>query len=187
MGNDLGGLGMSVQRAMGKRLSRDERLMVRGLIASGASFEMAAIAARCTPKTVQRLLNSVGGIAPTQKPRSALRLSLAEREEISIGLQTGKSMTVIAGRLGRSPSTISREITHNGGRRRYRAAVADSAAERRARRPKVAKLAAGSRLRDEVEGMLDRCWSPQQISARLRVEFPDDLGRVCPVKCVWSW
>ncbi len=80
--------------------------MVRGLIASGASFELAALAAGCTPKTVQRLLNAVGGIAPTERARSSLRLSLAEREEISIGLQRKESMCSIAGRLARAPSTI---------------------------------------------------------------------------------
>jgi transposase, IS30 family len=167
---------MSVGRAKGKRLSRDERLMVRELIASGASFEQAASAARCTTKTVQRLLNSVGGIGPRATVRSALRLSLAEREEISIGLRTEQSLSVIAGRLKRSPSTISREVANNGGRRRYRAAAADTAADRRARRPKIGKLARSSRLRDHVEAMLDLRWSPQQISARLILEFPDDLS-----------
>jgi IS30 family transposase len=105
-----------------------------------------------------------------------LRLSLAEREEISIGLQTDESMCAIGRRLSRSPSTISREVANNGGRRRYRAAAADRAADLRACRPKVAKLAHHSRLRDEVEAMLDMQWSPQQISARLIVEFPDDLS-----------
>ncbi len=167
---------MSVQRANGKRLSRDERLLVRGLIASGASFEQAAIAACCTPKTVQRLLNSVGGIAAREVARSVLRLSLAEREEISIALQADETLSAIAGRLKRSTSTVSREVANNGGRRRYRAAAADMAAYRRARRPKVAKLAGASRLREEVESMLDRRWSPQQISARLVIEFPDDLS-----------
>jgi IS30 family transposase len=157
-------------------LSRDERLLVRGLIASGASFEQAALAARCAPRTVARLLDSVGGIAPRETGRSALRLSLAEREEISIGLQTDESMCAVARRLRRSSSTISREVANNGGRRRYRAAAADRAADRRACRPKVAKLAHRSRLRDEVEAMLDMQWSPQQISARLIVEFPDDLS-----------
>jgi transposase, IS30 family len=167
---------MSVRRAQGKRLSRDERLLVRGLIASGASFEQAALAARCTPRTVARLLDLVGGIGPRETGRSVLRLSLAEREEISIGLQTDESMCAIGRRLSRSPSTISREVANNGGRRRYRAAAADRAADLRACRPKVAKLAHHSRLRDEVEAMLDMQWSPQQISARLIVEFPDDLS-----------
>jgi transposase, IS30 family len=167
---------MSLARAKGKRLSRDERLLVRGLIASGASFEQAALAASCTPRTVARLLDSVGGVSPRETGRSVLRLSLAEREEISIGLRTQQSMAGIARRLNRAPSTISREVSHNGGRRRYRAAAADRAAERRARRPKIAKLAHRSRLRDEVESMLDLRWSPQQISARLIIEFPDDLS-----------
>jgi IS30 family transposase len=105
-----------------------------------------------------------------------LRLSLAEREEISIGLRTEQKVAVIARRLKRASSTISREIANNGGPQRYRAAAADRAAQRRARRPKIAKLAHCCRLRDAVESMLDLRWSPQQISARLRVEFPEDLS-----------
>jgi IS30 family transposase len=150
--------------------------MVRRLIASGASFDQAAVAARCTPRTVARLLNSVGGLSPRETGRSALRLSLAEREEISIGLRTEQKVAVIARRLKRASSTISREIANNGGPQRYRAAAADRAAQRRARRPKIAKLAHCCRLRDAVESMLDLRWSPQQISARLRVEFPEDLS-----------
>ena len=167
---------MSVRRVQGERLDRDQRLLIRRLVASGCSFEEAALAARCTTKTVQRLLNLAGGIAVRERPRPALRLSLAEREEISIGLQTREPLCVIAGRLGRSPSTISREVASNGGRCRYRAVAADRAAYRRARRPKIAKLADHSRLRDAVEAMLDKRWSPQQISARLKLEFPNDLS-----------
>jgi IS30 family transposase len=101
---------------------------------------------------------------------------MAEREEISLGLAARHSMCAIGRGLGRSASTITREVAANGGRRRYRAAAADSAAYRRAKRPKVPKLAHDSRLRDAVEAMLDLQWSPQQISARLVVEFPDDLS-----------
>jgi IS30 family transposase len=101
---------------------------------------------------------------------------MAEREEISLGLAAAQSLCAIARGLGRSASTISREVAHNGGRRRYRATAADSAAWRRAKRPKVCKLAHDCRLREAVEAMLDLRWSPQQISARLIVEFPDDLS-----------
>jgi IS30 family transposase len=86
-------------------------------------------------------LDAVGGLSARETDRSVLRLSLAEREEISIGLRTEQTMAAIARRLQRAPSTISREIANNGGRRRYRAAAADRAAQRRARRPKIAKLA----------------------------------------------
>ena len=106
--------------------------------------------------------------------RSPLRLSLREREEISRGLAAGESRRAIARRLGRAPSTIAREVSRNGDVRRYRACAADRAALARARRPKVAKLAACPRLRAVVEARLELRWSPQQISAWLVGEFPDD-------------
>jgi IS30 family transposase len=106
--------------------------------------------------------------------RSPLRLSLTEREEVSRGLAGGESRRSIARRLGRSPSTISREVLRNGGVRRYRACRADTNALRQARRPKPAKLATCGRLRAVVEGKLEVRWSPQQISGWLVEEFPND-------------
>ena len=114
-----------------------------------------------------------GGMRPTARERSELRLSLEEREEISRGLAAGKSIRAIAGGLGRSPSTVCREVNTNGGRRKYRALVADRAACRRALRPKKAKLALCRRLRRTVERKLEAKWSPQQISACLALEYPD--------------
>jgi Helix-turn-helix domain len=112
---------------------------------------------------------------PVPEPnRSLLRLSLAEREEISRGLAAGESLRVIAGRLGRTPSTVSREVARNGGRTRYRACRADRVAVRNMRRPKVAKLARCPRLRAVVEAKLELRWSPQQIASWLVLEFPDD-------------
>ena len=113
--------------------------------------------------------------APAERVRSPLRLSLREREEISRGLAAGESRRSIAGRLGRSPSTIVREVARNGDACRYRACAADRAALVRARRPKVAKLVACPRLRAVVESKLELRWSPQQISGWLVAEFPDDL------------
>ena len=165
---------MSMSRAKGQRLTRSERLEVRQRVGGGESFEDAAEAVRCTTKTVQRLLDSVGGVHVREKDRSKLRLSLPEREEILLGVRAGVSFRDIARRVERAPSTIAREVNHNGGRGRYRAVAADAAAYRRARRPKEAKLSSCRRLRDEVESMLDKRWSPQQISARLVAEFPDD-------------
>ena len=106
--------------------------------------------------------------------RSPLRLSLAEREEISRGVAAGESLRVIAGRLGRAPSTVSREVARNGGRGSYRARRADRAAVRNMRRPKVAKLTQCPRLRMVVEAKLELRWSPQQIASWLVSEFPDD-------------
>jgi IS30 family transposase len=100
-------------------------------------------------------------------------LELTEREEISRGLAMGCSARTIAVSLGRSPSTISREIARNGGRSDYRAPAADRLAYQRARRPKAAKLAACPRLRVLVEDKLKSLWSPEQIAGWLRRHFPD--------------
>ena len=113
--------------------------------------------------------------SPAREPvRSALRLSLAEREEISRGLAGGESLRAIARRLGRASSTVTREVAANGGRRRYRACAADKAAVRRMSRPKVSRLASCSRLRAIVEDKLELRWSPTQISGWLVDTFPDD-------------
>ena len=112
---------MAEARIRGVRLTREERLAVRRLISGGCSFEEAAAAVRCSTKTVQRLLNTVGGMPPRKPTRSKRHLSLAEREEVSRGLGSGASYRAIARRLGRAPSTISREVHGNGGPRRYRA------------------------------------------------------------------
>ncbi|MEX0791136.1 MAG: IS30 family transposase [Actinomycetota bacterium] len=165
---------MGSEQGTGHRLTRQERLEVRRLIADGATLEEAANHVCCATKTVQRLLNSVGGIRPREKARAKIRLSLDEREEILLGLQSGDSLRAIAARLGRAPSTVSREVANNGHRKGYRAVSADRTAYRRARRPKAAKLMVCPKLRSEVELILNKRWSPQQISARLIVEFPDD-------------
>jgi IS30 family transposase len=112
---------------------------------------------------------------PVREPvRSPLRLSLAEREEISRGLAGGEPLRAIARRLDRASSTVSREVAANGGRKRYRACGADKAAVARMRRPKRSKLAACPRLRAVVEEKLELRWSPQQISGWLEETFPHD-------------
>ena len=90
------------------------------------------------------------------------------------GLVTALSLRAIATGLGRSPSTVSREVARNGGRRAYRACRADRAALRRACRPRASKLVSCPRLRAVVEAKLELRWSPQQISGWLVREFPDD-------------
>jgi IS30 family transposase len=104
-------------------------------------------------------------------------LSVGEREEIAVGLAAGESLRAVAARLGRSPSTISREVARNSrGRRQYRALAAQGQAQWRAARPKTAKLAASAALRGWVQGKLAQRWSPEQISVMLEREFPEDLG-----------
>jgi IS30 family transposase len=159
-----------------RRLSHADRSEIERLIWSGETFETAAAAVGCSTKSIQRFLALTGGLKRRVKERSLRRLSLAEREEISRGLTAGDSARVIARRLKRAPSTISRDVAWSGSRRHYRARRADSEAVERGRRPKPAKLAINARLCREVERGLRLEWSPQQIAARLICGYPDDLN-----------
>jgi transposase, IS30 family len=120
------------------------------------------------------LLAPSGGIRPPPRQRSRLALTVAEREEISRGLASDLSLRTIAARLGRSPSTISRELNRNGGNISYRATQADQAAWDRARRPKRCKLACHRTLSRTVAAKLRLQWSPQQIAGWLKREYPED-------------
>jgi IS30 family transposase len=100
-------------------------------------------------------------------------LGIIEREEVLVGIRAGNSLTIIARRLGRAPSSISREVAANGGRAGYSAWHAHLRAREKARRPKPCKLRAG-RLLDEVAERLKQLWSPQEIAQRLRMDYPDD-------------
>ena len=124
--------------------------------------------------SLRKFIADAGGRRPSARERCALRLSLAEREEISRGLAGGRSFRLIARGMGRSASTMCREVNANGGRAKYRALVADRAAQRRALRPKRAKLARCRRLRRVVERKLEDLWSPQQIAGWLAEEYPND-------------
>jgi IS30 family transposase len=124
--------------------------------------------------SVARILRQTGGIRPPRRVRSGHTLSLAEREEISRGVFAGQSLRSIAASLRRAPSTISREITRNGGRQRYRATVADQAAWDRAHRPKTCKLAQNPALARIVASKLQLEWSPRQIAGWLKRTYPDD-------------
>jgi len=115
-----------------------------------------------------------GGIRPAQRRRSRLALTLAEREVISRGVTAHQSARSIARLLGRSASTVSREVNRSGGYDRYRAALADENAWARARRPKCCKLANSPRLRQAVAGKLRLDWSPEQIAGWLKRTHPDD-------------
>ena len=115
-----------------------------------------------------------GGRRPSARERCELRLSLAEREEISRGVAADLSLREIARRMGRAASTICREVNANGGRSKYRALMADRRAQRLALRPKQAKLASCRRLRSVVERKLEALWSPAQISGWLAEQYPND-------------
>ena len=115
-----------------------------------------------------------GGIRPAPRRRSRLALTLSEREEISRGIAAHQSARSMARLLGRSPSTVSRELSRNGGYDRYRAALADEKAWVRARRPKRCKLANSPRLRQAVASKLRLNWSPEQIAGWLKRAHPED-------------
>ncbi|HET6917449.1 MAG TPA: IS30 family transposase [Acidimicrobiales bacterium] len=189
---------------------REHRVRFWEAIARGASSENAALEAGVLPSIGVRWFRKGGGMPPlTLAPVSGRYLSFTEREEIAVLLARGCGVREIARQLGRAPSTISRELQRNAavrtGRPEYRASTAQMHADRRARRPKPAKLAVNPELRayvqDRLSGAVRRpdgsvagpqvgwrgrrhgprkdrrwgqCWSPEQIAARLHVDFPDD-------------
>ena len=142
-------------------------------IGLGESTKSVAQSMGRAPITVNRLLLATAGFVPRPRTRSVLRLSLAEREEISRGLESGSSCRAIALGLRRAPSTVSREVCRQGGASGYRAWAADVAALRLARRPKRPKLLRQPRLRAVVVRYLKRHWSPDQICRRLVRDYPD--------------
>ncbi|WP_410617523.1 IS30 family transposase [Amycolatopsis sp. lyj-109] len=158
-------------------LLRDVRVRFWEQVRAGRAVAPASWAVGVSHRTGQRWFAEAGGVIGNAPRELGSRyLSAAEREEISLGLARDEGVREIAGRLGRSPSTVSREITRNGGPDRYRAHRAEAAARERAKRPKTAKLATAggnAELRDYVQAGLRREWSPEQISARLKLESPD--------------
>jgi transposase, IS30 family len=189
---------------------REHRVRFWEAIARGASSVDAAAEAGVLPSIGVRWFRKGGGMPPLSlAPVSGRYLSFAEREEIAVLLAGGCGVREIARHLGRAPSTISRELQRNSalriGRPEYRASTAQTHADRRARRPKPAKLTVNPELcryvQDRLAGAVQRpdgtvagpqiswagrrrgprkdrrwgqSWSPEQISCRLRLDFPDD-------------
>jgi len=123
--------------------------------------------------SVHGVLSANGGILPATRCRSSRSLSLAEREEISRGIAAGASMRKIAAIINRSPSTISREVSRNGGST-YRAVEADSRAWHQACRPKLCHLVKFPILQGIVARKLSVNWSPAQIAGWLKQQYPED-------------
>ncbi|MDK0524052.1 IS30 family transposase [Streptomyces sp. ML-6] len=191
---------------------REDRVRFWAAIARGLRSEEAGVEAGVSPAVGTRWFRHAGGVGPNLSPTVSGRyLSFAEREDIALWRAQNIGVREIARRLGRSPPTISRELRRNASTRtyrlEYRATTAQWHAERRAQRPKTAKLAGNERLcgyvQDRLAGVIraadgrpvpgpatpqwkgrnkprrrDRrwatSWSPQQISNRLRADFPDD-------------
>src|SRR5437763_4240352 len=159
---------------MGRRFSEAEKAEIWDALERGETIRGIARKLGRSHGSIRTFMVANAGRRPRPPGSSELRLSLAEREEISRGLAGGSSLRAIARGMNRAPSTVCREVNANGGRRAYRALNAERAARRRARRPKVAKLAACRRLRAVVEAKLEDFWSPEEISAWLARAYRDD-------------
>lgn len=142
----------------------------------GASFRAIGRRFGTHLHAVRRFVARTGGCRRPPPRRAEGALTAAEREEVSRGLAAGASYRAIAAQLGRAHATVSREVARNGGPAHYRAAAADTAAWRRAERPKPALLATRPALREAVEAKLRPRWSPEQIAAWLRRAYPDDAS-----------
>lgn len=156
------------------KLSEVALVEVRRRVAGGERVDVVAFEMGVSVRTIFRVIAKAGGVPPRSATTSDRYLILADRIQIEVGLRCGDKANVIAVRLGRSPSTISREVSANGGRDNYQAFAAERRAHQRRARPKAEKLALNPRLRAAVEYMLEQHLSPEQISGRLPLEFPDD-------------
>ena len=157
------------------RLPPEVRREIIRLAATGMSFEQIRVEADVALGTVANVLRPLGGvIRPEMWRPSSARLSLEDRIEIRIKLESGWSYRQIGEGLGRAASTICREVNANGGRAGYAPMKAHERAHRLARRPKPTKLASRPRLRAHVVRDLERLWSPEQITHRLWAAFPDE-------------
>lgn len=157
-----------------ERFNLDQRREIWDRFEAGESMSTIAGTFDRFPSAVRELVLRSGGVRPRERTRSSRCLSVGEREEISRGLAEGVSLREIARRLGRSPSTVSREVARNGGSLDYRAARADRHAWDRARRPQPGKLSRCPHLRRVVAAKLAKNWSPEQISRWLAGAYPDD-------------
>jgi len=157
---------------MAKRIAGHIEQEVHRLRALGHSLNEIGRMVECSRKAVANALVRVPEPAREWVPGPG-RLSRGEREEIRAGLEREETFTVIASGLGRAVSTISREVGANGGRDHYAGWEAHTRAKERSRRPKCSRLSHPP-LASKVTEWLEAWWSPEEISERLRIEFPDD-------------
>ena len=158
-----------------RRITPEKRREIIAMAARGASYREIAQRLDSSTRSVGRVVLPLGGvIRPEASKPSAARLSLDQRVEIHAGLERGETYASIAGRIGRHPSTVCREVKANGGRAAYRPMAAHGAAAGRARRPKATKLSSNPALCARVIEDLEVLWSPQQIARRLRSDYAGD-------------
>lgn len=157
---------------MKRTFTAKEKAFVFDLWKRGTGFSEIARILDSKPGTIFTMLRDTGGIKPSERRRAVAHLTLSEREEIRAGLSARMSIRAIARSLNRSPSTISREVQRNRGRRGYKAVDANNRANRMAKRPKLCLLERNPQLRNLVQEKLESKWSPEQISGWLRRTFP---------------
>jgi IS30 family transposase len=169
---------------VGRRgVPRAVRVQFWELVRAGVGWPQAAARCGVAYRTGQVWFVQAGGVKSLgTRPAGRRYLDVADREEIALGLAAGQSLRAIARQIGRPASTVCREVARNrAARGQYRALSAQAAAQARARRPKVAKLAADPVLAAQVEHWLGRKWSPRRISRHLVITFPADARmRVSP-------
>jgi transposase, IS30 family len=177
---------------------RDVQRAFWRLIRQGRSVEDASACLGLGSTTGERWFRQAGGMSPLglDSPACSFRLTIEEREVIAAGIARDRSYRAIAADLGRPPSTVWREVRRNLHHQRYRPrcevakvkgpgpprttpiryspSTAQRRADFKAARPKTAKLAVNARLHDEVQARLEAKNSPEQISRRLRLDFPDE-------------
>ena len=170
------------RRGRWRRITPEMRRQVMRLAAQGCTWDQIQERVDTSRGGINIVLKPLGGVIRKEMlaDRSGRRLRLAERVEIAIGLAEGCSFRQIGVRLGRSASTICREVNANGGRAAYKPVAAEMRSDRRARRPKATKLGANPRLCARVIADLEALHSPQQIAQRLRIEAAEgaNLGVV---------
>lgn len=154
-----------------RTFTQGEKDLVFDLWKQGTGFSDIGKVLDAAPGTIFTALRQTGGIKPQARKRNIKHLTLEEREEIRVALSAKMSLRAIALMLNRSPSTISREIARNRGRRYYKAVDADNRANRMAKRPKLGALEVNPELKKLVMEKLELKWSPEQISGWLSIEF----------------
>lgn len=161
-----------------RTFTNTDKDLIFNLWKQGTGFSDIGRIIEAPPGTIFTVLRETGGIKPPERRRNIKHLTSEEREEIRVALSAKMSIRAIAKLLDRSPSTISREVARNRGRRYYKAVDADRRARRMAKRPKLGAIELNRKLKTIIIEKLELCWSPEQIAGWLKVKYARN-------KCMW--